>query len=421
MAHHIRQPSPLPAVTGRVAANDPKAESTGASDAGTLKYAGAITFSPEGILFVGDNISSAIFAYDRRGDTIPSKHKAAFPLDVDRIEIRLSSLFKVEPGRVQINGLAVHPKTRQVYLALSVNGCDGLTPAIIRVSASGEIEKVDLTSAPVLRHQIQDPPSKDKHFRFRNPGRRGFWPVPGAEKYAEKARTPMQSMTIVDMKFHNGELFVAGISNEEFASTLRRVRYPFTGEASETQIEIYHTAHALWETRAPIRTMAFATVDGKDTLVAAYTCSPIVLIPVDELRDGAKVVGRTIGDMGNGQPISMVPFIYNGEDMLFVTNLARGPRIIPISGFQNAATYSPENSPNHYRTDMSDEFPLGPVGKEVMFVGSSLRADLLNDKYLVSLTRDALSGNLNLEALPTSPLPIKLDQIWSEFDFEGDY
>ena len=31
-----------------------------------------------------------------------------------------------------------------------------------------------------------------------------------------KAKTPMRSMTIVDMKFHNGELFVAGISNEEF-------------------------------------------------------------------------------------------------------------------------------------------------------------------------------------------------------------
>lgn len=30
---------------------------------------------------------------------------------------------------------------------------------------------------------------------------------------------------------------------------------------------------------------------------------------------------------------------------------------------------------------------------------------------------DARSGDLHLESLPTGPLPMKLDQIWSEFDF----
>jgi hypothetical protein len=146
--------------------------------------------------------------------------------------------------------------------------------------------------------------------------------VPDAEKYHQKAETPMRTMTIVDMKFHNGELYIAGISNEEFASTLRKVPYPFTGEASTTYIKIYHTAHAQYETRAPIRAMTFADVDGKDTLVAAYTCSPVVLIPVDELKDEAKVDGRVVGDMGNGQPVSMVNVNYDGIPMIFVTNAA---------------------------------------------------------------------------------------------------
>ena len=69
--------------------------------------------------------------------------------------------------------------------------------------------------------------------------------MPPAAYFEEKARTPLRSMTIVDLKFHAGEVFVAGVSNQEFSSTLRRIPYPFTGAASETQLEIYHLAHGI--------------------------------------------------------------------------------------------------------------------------------------------------------------------------------
>jgi hypothetical protein len=72
------------------------------------------------------------------------------------------------------------------------------------------------------------------------------------------------------------------------------VPYPFTGSSIETHLEIYHVAHGNYETRAPIRTMQFATLNGEDTLIAAYACSPIVTIlrihgPIHHgcvLRDG---------------------------------------------------------------------------------------------------------------------------------------
>jgi hypothetical protein len=94
------------------------------------------------------------------------------------------------------------------------------------------------------------------------------------EKYHENANTLMRSMTTVDLAFHNGELYIAGISNEEFASTLRRVPCPFTDRMAEWQRR-FHDAHAQYETRVPIRAMTFETVDGKDTLVAAYACSMV--------------------------------------------------------------------------------------------------------------------------------------------------
>jgi hypothetical protein len=223
-------------------------------------------------------------------------------------------------------------------------------------------------------------------------------------------------MTIVDLKFHNGELYIAGISNEEFASTLRRVPYPFTDAISETKIKIFHDAHAQWETRAPIRAMTFAQVDGKDTLVASYTCSPLVLIPVADLKNGAQIEGHVVGDMGNGQPLSMFTFKYNGEDSIFVTNAGHDPRIIPIASLQHAKVMTEADSPHHFISDTTG-LPAGVVGNAVMFVGSSLYAASLNDKFIVSVTRNAKSGKLTLEALPGFPLPAGLDEIWAEFDF----
>jgi hypothetical protein len=60
------------------------------------------------------------------------------------------------------------------------------------------------------------------------------------------------------------------------------------------------------------------------------------------------------------------------------------------------------------------------VGKSLMFIGSSLFADKLDDKYLVSVTRDAISGSLNLQSMLTFPLPVNnLDEVWAEQDFKG--
>jgi hypothetical protein len=286
----------------------------------------------------------------------------------------------------------------------------------VSVSLAGEVRPFDLSSSKVTVHRLSDVPDEGKTFK----SRAGTFPMPPAAYFEEKARTPLRSMTIVDLKFHAGEVFVAGVSNQEFSSTLRRIPYPFTGDASETQLEIYHLAHGIYETRAPIRTMQFATIDGEDTLIAAYACSPLVTIPVSELKHGAKVRGKTIGDMGNGQPISMVAFRDGDEDKLFITNLGRGPMIVPLSGIRTAEGYTPENRPTQDKMlDQHPTMPAGPVGKQVLFVGSSLRADLFSDRFFVSLTRYADTGDLTLETLMTSPLPARLDKIWVEADFPG--
>jgi len=375
--------------------------------------AGALTFSPDGVLFVGDNKLGAVFAFETEGGQAPA---SLDPFLFESIDARIAAALGVTAKSLVMNGMAVHPVTREPYLSAGVRNGDRVEPAIVSISLAGEVHPFDLSSSKVTVHQLSDVPDEGETFK----SRAGSFPYPPAAVFDEKARTPIRSMTIVDLKFHAGEVFVAGVSNQEFSSTLRRIPYPFTGEASETKVEIYHLAHGLYETRAPIRTMQFSTIDGEDTLVAAYACSPLVTIPVSALKHGAKVRGKTIGDMGNGQPISMVAFRDGDEDKLFITNVGRGPMIVPLSGIRSAEGYTPENRPTQGpMLDQSPFMPAGPVGKQVLFVGSSLRADLFSDRFFVSLTRYADTGDLTLETLMVAPLPGRLDKIWVEMDFPG--
>ena len=380
----------------------------------TPRSAGALTFSPDGVLFVGDNKLGAVFAFETERGQAPA---SLDPFLFESIDEKIAAALGVTAKSLVMNGMAVHPVTREPYLAVGVRNGDRLEPAVVSVSLAGEVHPFDLSSSKVTVHQLSDVPDEDKTFQVA--GR--HFPICHRRPYfEEKARTPLRSMTIVDLKFHAGEVFVAGVSNQEFSSTLRRIPYPFTGAASETQLEIYHLAHGIYETRAPIRTMQFATIDGEDTLIAAYACSPLVTIPVSELKHGAQVRGKTIGDMGNGQPISMVAYRDGDEDKLFITNLGRGPMMVPLSGIRSAEGFTPENRPTQGpMLDQSPFMPAGPVGKQVLFVGSSLRADLFSDRFFVSLTRYADTGDLTLETLMVAPMPARLDKIWVEMDFPG--
>ena len=376
-----------------------------------MKYAGTLTFGSDGTLFVGDNINGSIYAFEiGKGQPPP----ATKPLGLNNIDARIAEVLGVNSNNIIINGMVVHPITQDIYLSVSRSVDGGTLPAIVKVTPAGQLTNLDLKSLKSSEYKLANYPTDEQSFRSRAKD----WVVPDAKAYDAKAEIPMRSLAIMDMVYHNGELFVSGISNEEFASTLRRIPYPFNGKETASNIQIYHISHARYETRAPVRAMKILTVDGEDTLVAAYTCSPLVLIPLKELKDGAKVTGKTIGDMGNGQPLQIIPFKLNGQDMLFVTNLARNPQVIPLKGLSNAKNYTPETVPKGQLYDLSPEFPIGPVGKSIMFVGTSLYADLLNKDFFVSVLRDPVSGNLNLQALPTF-LPITLKDIWSEYDFKG--
>ena len=370
---------------------------------------GTLEFSDEGILFVADNILGAIHAIDLSKE---SRIKEEFEINVYHVDAQVAAALGTSPGNIQINDLAVHPKSGEVYLSVTRgHGVEAL-PALIKINAQNELKIIEVTNTKITSQALNKMPDISKQFKPR-----GIMTAPPTIKDVAKAKRPQRMFSIMDMEYHKGELFVAGISNEEFSSVLRRMPYPFTGKESISNIEMYHIAHDQYESRAPIRSMQIKTIDGIDQIVAAYTCSPLVLIPLTELTDGAKVKARTLGDMGNGQPLDMVPFNLMGQEMLFVTNSGRTPQVIPLKGLNNAKVVTDKDFQRGFKLDLGPILPYGPVGEGVMFVGSSLQIDLLNEKQFVSLNRDAPTGSLDLETVSTM-LPYKMHNIEAaEFDF----
>ena len=71
------------------------------------------------------------------------------------------------------------------------------------------------------------------------------------------------------MAFVNGNVMVAGMSNEEWSSALRSIPYPFKTAAKGTQLQIWHASHGRYETQSPVRTFVPYTHRRHSS-----TCSP---------------------------------------------------------------------------------------------------------------------------------------------------
>jgi hypothetical protein len=136
---------------------------------------------------------------------------------------------------------------------------------------------------------------------------------------------------------------VAGLSNEEFSSNLRSIPFPFSSAAKGTSVEFYHGSHARFETNSPVRTFLPFTINNQDYILAAYTCTPLVKIPVSDLKAGAKVMGTTIAELGAGnRPLDMISYKKDGHDYILMANSSRGVMKLRAD---NLETYKPITAP----------------------------------------------------------------------------
>jgi hypothetical protein len=328
-----------------------------------IKSAGSLAFGPNGLLFIGDSQGAAVFAVDTADRSADS---AGGSIKVDAINQKIAALLGTDPAEVTINDLAVNPASGKAYLSVSRGKGPAATPVIVRADRSGKLEVVSLENVPFAKTTLAG--------------------VAAATTGAPVAKRggSARSQAITDLAYLDGRVYVAGLSNEEFSSRLISLPYPFESVDKGTSIEFYHGAHGKYETTSPIRTFAPYKINGEPYLMAAYTCTPLVKVPVAALKPGSKYKGTTVAELGNrNQPLDMVVYQKGGKDYLLMANSSRGVMKISTEGVADAASISERISdtaglPYQKITELKDVVQLDLLDKDNALIITGLPGAVQN-------------------------------------------
>jgi hypothetical protein len=242
---------------------------------------------------------------------------------------------------------------------------------LARVKGGGDLEVVTLDKVRFSRGELPDAP------------------VEGVVGQGNRQSNPRQE-SITDITFFQDRVLIAGLSNEEFASTLRAIPFPFQTVPNGTSVEIYHGAHGRFETRSPVRTFVPFKIGNEPHLLAAYTCTPLVQFPLTDLKPGAKIKGKTIAELGNrNRPLDMVVYQKDGKDFLLLANSSRGIMKISTDSIENAGSIT---------SPVPDGGKKGQSYETIESWKGVDQLDLLDAQHAVVVRRGE-GGSLNLESL----------------------
>ena len=328
-----------------------------------VKSLGALAFGPEGILFAGDTVGSAIFAIDT--EDRPSSPLGG-AIKVEGIDEKIAALAGTTPKQILINAVAVNPLSGSAYLSVKRGQGADAAALLVRVDRTGKVEEFPLRDVKFAKAVLSKTPTEQRQ----------------------------RQNAITHIEYVKGNVLVAGLSNEEFTSRFRSIPFPFSAGDVGAGVQIWHSAHGRFETNSPVRTFVPYDIAGETYILAAYTCTPLVKIPVSELKPGAKVKGTTIAELGNrNSPLDMVAYEKDGKNYFLMANSSRGVMKITADNLDKAAGIT-DPVPNGGKAGLSYE-TLAQWKNSVMHLA---KLDKANALFLVQTP----TGGMNLEtvALP---------------------
>jgi len=322
----------------------------------TLKSAGKMTFGPDGILFVGDWMDGKVVALDT-GDRTPVK--SAPMLDVKGIDQKVAALLGTTADRLLIEDVIVNPISKNIYMSVSLGRGPDAVPVILRMSSTGKLTEVSLDNVHHSVSVLPNPIGINLPIRVEEDvaasaagkkSRQSLYVKVDTMPAYEKGRT-FRVYAITDMKYADGKLYVAGLSTEEFSSSFRVIPFPFPDRVDEeTGVLMYHSGHGRFETSSPIRSFTITSVANQPTIFAGYTCSPLVKIPMSQMKPGGAVKGVTVTELGGGStPLDMITYRKASRNYILVASTRsefNAVQRLPLDGMDEAlemTSISPDN------------------------------------------------------------------------------
>lgn len=356
----------FPLIASVVFANSP-IEVNSSKGNPAIESIGALTFAPDGILFIGDSQSASIFAIELSD---PATNGSNETLNVPNIDEKIAAMLGTTAKEIRIHDLAVNPVSSNAYLSVRRGRGNEAAHLLVRVKSDGSIEEVSLENIDYSKASIPNPISKEAKSRRGN---------------------SLRAEAITDLAYTNGKLYVAGLSNEEFASSLRVIPYPFKDQSFSSSLEIFHAAHGRYETNSPIRTFLPYTLNNEPHMLAAYTCTPLVTFPISEIKDGKHVKGKTVAELGSGnRPLDMISYENNDTDFLLIANSNRTLMKIDPADIEKQKIGLTNPVKERYATDGVEYVAVAQVGVQ--------QVDNLNSGNVLVLQRMS-DGSLNLRTI----------------------
>lgn len=319
-----------------------------------------MTFSPEGILFIGDSQGAQIVAIDMSTATKASNEKVNIP-DIEKL---LGELLGSDSDQLQIVDMVVNPANQNIYIGAQHSSGKSL----LFLVNNGTLEMVPLQSVSYTKTDVSNAVTADAK------DRRG---------------RSLRKWAISDIKYANGQIMVSGLSNAEFASTFRSIPFPFTKKQEASSLEIYHAAHGQYETASPIKAFTTTQINNEPHLIASYTCTPLVVFPISELKPGAHTKGRTVAELGNwNTPLDIIEMEKEGARYILMANTNRALMKIKVADIESFGDSLTTRVPERADTAGVDFINLPFVNVQQL--------DKLNEKEFVFIQREA-SGKLALK------------------------
>ena len=334
-------------------------------DKGTpdLKSADVLAFGPDGILFVGDTKSAAIFAI-QTGEISGDPEKANY--NVEGLNVRLAEALGASSQDLKVNDIAVSPLTGALFVAVTADG----KPALARVSGDNDVSAFSLQKVRFAKAALPNPPP---------------------DKVIEGGRRPRnyRADSITDLAYSETQLLVSG-TNSDLKSSVWTFAFPFSEFDAGTTLEIYHASHNRQEDAAAMRTFVPFTIGGEPQLLASYVCTPLVKFPLSQLQSGERVHGTTVAELGNhNQPLDMIVYQRDGATYLLLINSARGTMKISTDDIEK----------NSITEHVADGGTAGQKYETIEDLKGAVQLALLNDEHAVVLLQDGNDGPLNLRTV----------------------
>lgn len=150
----------------------------------------ALEFGMDDTLFVGDSNAGVIYAFDLPEDYRARKEASPYNLlDVDGL---VRDELGAEFGSVIYHDLAVHPVSRDAFVSVTFRKKRKERSSVLAIDRDGSVREIDFSKASSTSFSIPD--AADASVTF--------W-----------RDIPAPTLTITDLDFVDGELFVSGISN----------------------------------------------------------------------------------------------------------------------------------------------------------------------------------------------------------------